>query len=307
MQVTDIWELVCAFWVLCGVLQLYYWLRVFAPLAWHRGTARDSTPPVSVIVCVNKMTGQLAEMLNALGRQNYPACEVIVVNDGGDRDISQVIRETGEPVREVVLSPEIKTGPGKKPALALGIRNARHDWLLLTDADCLVSKQWVRGMIGHAEDGKRVVLGYGPLTGRPGWTALLARYDNVLIAMQYLGHALAGQPYMGVGRNLLYHRSLFDKAGAFSGHAEIASGDDDLFVQAVANKQNTAICLDPETFAWSPPELTIAGLVHQKRRHLSTSPRYRPAIKATLFLFAATFVSWWIGGFLLAGFDPSPS
>jgi hypothetical protein len=62
------------------------------------------------------------------------------------------------------------------------------------------------------------------------------RFETVYSAVQYLSFALNGSPYMGVGRNLIYHKSLFAEANGFKSHEKIASGDDDLFINQVANK-----------------------------------------------------------------------
>lgn len=56
---------------------------------------------------------------------------------------------------------------------------------------------------------------------------------------------------MGVGRNLIYRKSLFEKTGGFQKHAHLASGDDDLFINAVAHKSNTALILEPTAFVFS--------------------------------------------------------
>ncbi|MDX1479344.1 MAG: glycosyltransferase [Saprospiraceae bacterium] len=305
MPAIDAWGFVCSIWVLCGLVQLYFWLRVFAPLIWHRSAHDPDAPPVSVIICAHRLTAQLPELLGTLRNQDYPQYEVILVNDGGIAGLSTLVSQSGYPVREVVLHREEKHAPGKKGALARGIAAATYDWLLLTDADCQVSQAWIGRMVSCAGGGHQLVLGFGPLMRAPGLAVLLARFDNLMIGMQYLGLALAGRPYMGVGRNLLYHRSLYDQAGGFSDHADVASGDDDLFVQAVANRHNTAICLHRDSVVWSPAEQTLVDLLYQKRRHLSTASRYRGGVKRGLALFGATLIVWWLGALLLAGFDPS--
>ena len=306
MSGNGFWTPLWGLWLACCLVQLYYWLRVFYPLSWAQTPTGNTQDPVSVIICIHEVTPQFGDLLAALAQQDYPAYEVLIVNDGGNPEISKIIASGSDAaVLEIVLSPEDKTHPGKKEALALGIREARYHWLLLTDADCSVQKQWISQMMACTSPEKQIVLGYGPFMRHNGFTQALARFDNLMIAMQYLGHAHAGHPYMGVGRNLLYHKSLFEGSMGFEKHDDLASGDDDLFVQDVANGSNTTICLTLASFAVSPAKSTLKDLLLQKQRHVSTAPRYALRAQMQLALFGASFAAWWLGALLIAAFSSS--
>ncbi|MBK9742055.1 MAG: hypothetical protein IPO94_03465 [Saprospiraceae bacterium] len=82
--------------------------------------------------------------------------------------------------------------------------------------------------------------------------------------MQYFTYAKSGLPYMGVGRNLLYKKSLFLAVNGFSSHQHLPSGDDDLLISDAANGSNTAVCLDDRTFVFSDAKLTQRLSLHQK-------------------------------------------
>src|SRR5690606_1529384 len=114
------------------------------------------------------------------------------------------------------------------------------------------------------------VLGYSRYSKTTGFLNKLIRYDAVQIANQYLSSALAGDPYMGVGRNLMYKKSLFEKEKGFKKHYHIQSGDDDLFINAVANKENTSICINEDSFTESLPKNTFKEWWIQKKRHATT-------------------------------------
>lgn len=88
-------------------------------------------------------------------------------------------------------------------------------------------------------------MGYGAYEKSNGFLNKLIRFDTVWIAVQYFGFALMKKPYMGVGRNLAYRKSLFQNVGGFKTHLDLASGDDDLFISDAANEHNTQICIDP--------------------------------------------------------------
>jgi hypothetical protein len=104
--------------------------------------------------------------------------------------------------------------------------------------------------------------------------------------LQYLSFALAGTPYMGVGRNLSYKKDLFLRNKGFSSINHLPGGDDDLFVNMVANKRNTRIVIDPEAFTLSEPKKTFGEWMKQKSRHYTTGKYYKPKNKFLLGLYS---------------------
>lgn len=150
---------------------------------------------------------------------------------------------------------------------------------------------------------KEIGLGYSPYTKHPGFLNLFIRYETVWTAVQYLSFALAGLPYMGVGRNLIYKKELFARANGFKQHEHIASGDDDLFINAVANKDNTTVILHPESFILSEPKTDWRSYVRQKQRHLSTGTSYQLRHQILLGLFSASHFLHYFGGILLTLYD----
>ena len=105
-------------------------------------------------------------------------------------------------------------------------------------------------------NGVEVALGYGAYQKKPGLLNKIIRFETFHTALQYFGYALAGKPYMGVGRNLAYRKTLFFKNKGFSSINHIPSGDDDLFISKVAKKGNTAIMIDQAAHTISEPPLT---------------------------------------------------
>src|SRR5665648_268964 len=123
------------------------------------------------------------------------------------------------------------------------------------------------------------------------------RYDSMTIAMQYLGMAIRGNPYMGVGRNLAYRRSVFVTNKGYGAHNHLISGDDDLFVNKNALRNNTCVEFRNGTHTRSIPCSGIKEWIKQKKRHLTTAPYYKSRDKillitepATRILFYSTFI-----------------
>ena len=119
----------------------------------------------------------------------------------------------------------------------MGIKEARHEIVLLTDADCVpASEFWIQKMQDGYQNGIEVILGYSPYHKKPGVLNKIIRFETFHSALQYLSYALAGSPYMGVGRNLSYKKELFFRNKGFSAVNHLPGGDDDLFINKVANR-----------------------------------------------------------------------
>lgn len=284
-------------WLIACLTQLYYWLVVVWSSLNKKISARIVSDPVSIIICTNQHTDSLENLLIATLTQDYPEFEVILVNDGGLESVDALVRKLQvehENLTTIHFDTATKQTGGKKEPLTLGIAASKYRWLLLTDADCTVRPGWIQSMMNHTSSKKSIVLGYGPFTKEKGLPNAISRLDTAMIAMQYMGMASQGKSYMGVGRNLLYHKRLFEKVGGFDGHLDLASGDDDLFIQAVANRENVTINLQPESFVYSASKLTWRGLFAQKTRHISTSKRYSRTLKIKLGMIGMSFIWIWL-------------
>mgnify|MGYP003289708911 FL=1 len=275
--------LACAFLLVVLLVygyQLYFYLRYIRKGAkTTTNTYTGEQPGVSVIVCAHNEEDNLREYLHALLAQDYPCFEVIVVDDGSEDNSQCVLKEYARQYQNLYLTfvpYGARVISSKKLALTIGIKAARYDYILLTDADCRPeSRFWIREMMsGFYADNVEVVLGFGAYFVKNGLLNRLIGYDTLFSGLQYMGMAKAGYPYMGVGRNLAYRKDTFFKNNGFHGLLNERAGDDDLFVNKVARKENTKVVCNADSLTWSPPKCTWREWLHQKRRHLSVSPHY---------------------------------
>ena len=279
-------------------IQLIYILVFLIAISRKRRTGGDGQEPVSVVVCAHDEAENLTELIPLLLSQDYPAFEVIIVNDrSNDSTFDFLLAETQHDPRLRMVN--VKETPervnGKKYGITLGIKAATHEWILLTDADCRPrGPQWIRSMSRHFTSEAKFVLGFSPYVRKPGFLNLFIRFETILTAIQYFAFGWLKNPYMGVGRNLAYRKSLFLEQKGFNNFLHVTGGDDDLFVNMYARGRNTRLELVPESQAFSEPETSWGAFYKQKIRHLSVGKRYRFSHRLLLGLFSLSWIITWV-------------
>ncbi len=282
------------FLVLGAVQLLYYWV-IYSRFAFHKNQAYSQNEiPVSVVICAkNEFTG-LKHNLPLILNQDYPTFEVVVVNDASDDETIFLLEDLSrefEQLTTVTITEDLNFFRGKKFPLSLGIKSAKYEHLLLTDADCTpTGKTWITNMAAGFSDQKEVVLGYGKYEEKGGLLNRIVRYETAFTALQYFSLALWGSAYMGVGRNLAYRKKLFIENKGFIAHYNVASGDDDLFINEVATKRNTSIIYSPDGYTVSRPKQKFNEWWRQKRRHLTTGKYYKIKHKIILGGYSISYL-----------------
>ena len=295
-------------WIIAGIfvgsllVQLFYYLFFFVRLVFYKPKKETaSVEPVSVIICAWNEEDNLKKHLQSVLEQDHPEFEVIVVNDHSYDETDLLLeawQKKYDRLRVINLTRDNVNMRGKKFAISIGIKGAKYDRLVFTDADCRPnSKNWLKLMSSHLNDETKLVLGYGGFEKRKGLLNKLYRYESVHIAMQYFSYALAGLPYMGVGRNLAYDKELFFQTKGFIKHRHVASGDDDLLVNEVANGRNTVIEIRDDAHTVSEPIESYSAWWLQKRRHLSTGSFYRASTKIFLGIFTLSHLLLYLSFF----------
>ena len=290
------------------LIQLFYYLVVYARVTpkHHKKQANcvtENKPAVSVVICARNEEENLEKFLPLFLQQEYPDYEVVVVDDCSTDDTDMVLKRMSAKysnLKTTAIKVDNNFFHGKKLALTVGIKAAKNNWVLLSDADCKPSgNMWLASMATNFRSPNQVVLGYGGYIPAKGLLNKLIRFDTFFIAMQYMGFALFGKPYMGVGRNLAYTKDLFFQNKGFAKYNHISSGDDDLFVQKVTSSKNTTVEYSLQSHTRSVSCSTAAEWCKQKRRHLTTAPLYRGSIKFWLGLEPFSRVLFWASGVTL--------
>ena len=231
--------------------------------AVRRGAAVDAAtiaveqlPAASVVVCAGDDAEALEYLLGKLFEQDYkPGMEVIVVNDGKNEDVKDVVTRMKHVNRLSNLyitftPPGLRNISHRKLAVTLGIKASKNPVVVVVNEQSrLYSNQWLLRMMQHfAETEVEVVLG-SSLPAYKSDKKMGKRYRSFTHgadAVMWLSAALKGRPYRGDSGNLAFRRELFFTSGGFNGALNLRDGDDDIFINKVATAQNTRVELSPQ-------------------------------------------------------------
>ena len=272
------------------VIHLAYYLFLFTRLISVQGGSGKPIKPLphSIVVCFKNAESYVDRIVPILLTQSSD--DILLVDDFSNDGTLEKLKSYLS-ARVQVIETSIDR-PGKKQAAHDGMSAARYDRILVTDADC-IPKEAVWSASMNLVD-KRIVLGYSPMIKTSGIVNLFSRFETYMTGVQYLSYAVAGIPYMGVGRNMVIDRSLRSENIRNIKGQDLASGDDDLTVNAIANAKNTAICIDPQSIVYTESATSLVGFINQKTRHISTSVHYKLIHQFLLGMFSLSQVLFYL-------------
>lgn len=298
------------------IVQLLFYLFLYNRIhararSMKRGEVHFSQelPPISVIISACEEAANLRKNLTSILEQDYPQFEVIVINEGNtdeSEDYLTLLEDKYPHLYHSFVPGSSRYISRKKLSTTLGIKASKYDWLVFTDAKCMAqSNQWLRLLARNFTSRTQVVLGYSGYERGKGWIQKNICFDNLFTSMRYLGFALAGNPYMGIGRNLAYRKELFYSHKGFSAHLNLQRGHDDLFINEIATPENTRVETDPEALVWMQPTQYTKSWKEEKIGYASTARLYKGTQRylagletTTRLLFHGTWIAALVMGIL---------
>jgi cellulose synthase/poly-beta-1,6-N-acetylglucosamine synthase-like glycosyltransferase len=241
---------------------------------------------ISVIIAAKNEEKNISTLLDSIKKINYPVddFEIIFVDDNSsDKTLSKAFDKQNELPNLWVLPAEDKKYPGKKGALALGIMESHFDFIMITDADCIVGKEWLNSYVKKFNEGFDFLFGRAPLIKKPGFINTVSRFENLRTFFLYRIALKLNLPYSAAARNFGFRKSSFNKIKGYANTTDTLSGDDDLLIrEAVKNKMKIGFVDSPESEVLSFAPDTFKKYLIQKTRHTKTSLYYLPIHKVML-------------------------
>ncbi len=233
---------------------------------------------ISVVVSAKNEERNIPNLIGALSYQSYDKnlYEVIIVDDNS---LDKTYEIANELIKEKINFSVIKAGekpfPGKKGALTIGISKAKNDFIMITDADCIPKKDWIKSYSSVFSEDYDFAFGVAPFEINKNIISLVSCFENLRVHILTFTHAIIGLPYSAAARNFGFKKSSFEKLKGYSNTLETLSGDDDLLLrEAVKNKMKIGLVTDSGSFVYTEPKNNLKDYLKQKGRHTQTSLHY---------------------------------
>ena len=250
---------------------------------------------ISIIVAAKNEETNIENLLHSLSKLNYPnnSFEVIVVDDESKDSTADIVQNYIKEFSNFkLISSSGKPYPAKKGALSVGIKKSKFDYILTTDADCVVPPNWLSIASRYFEKGSDIIFGLTPYLCEE-----LSEKNNNLVNRISSFERFRGQlltflfaklksPYSAGGGNFGFKKSAFLKIEGYENTLQTLSGDDDLLInEAVKYQLKITPILNSDFFVKTDSPKTWKEYFKQRARHTATSIYYRKEIQTTLALW----------------------
>jgi len=300
---------------ICFITQMiFYWGVLAKPYYYMESVEKEKisfssdSPPVSVIIYVKNQYYDLQNFLPALLEQDYPQFEVIIVNDGTTEKNNNTLLRLQEQYSNLYsthIPDETRSISRKKLGLTLGIKAAKYDCLLFTEADSRPrSNNWIQLMARHFEKNKTIVLGMSAKEeDENSFFSKFITFDYFYSNLQMLSMALLDHPHIGSDRNFIYSKIQYNEQKGFVQHYSGRQAGNDLFINNnIAAKSNAEVELSSESVVMT--DLNIYDWKQEKKDRAFTNRFYKigPVALWSLESFSGFFFILSVITCLVSGF-----
>src|SRR6188768_504739 len=296
-------------YITISLLVLYSFLILYYRAGWRElepfsQTSQGSTIKISVIIPARNEEENIGKLLSSLEKQTYPnhLFEVVVVDDHSTDNTATVVNSYSFAKRIELGFDNINSY--KKKAIETGIAAASGELIITTDADCIVQENWLKTIAAFKENSDPVFIA-APVMMKHG-PGLLQTFQALdFLVLQGITAASVQKRIHNMcnGANLAYERKVFFEVNGFYGIDHIASGDDMLLMQKIAERFPAKISylLSKDAIVSTQSAKTWKEFFSQRIRWASKATDYNDIkIFSTLFLvyfFNCALLALFISGF----------
>ena len=269
------------------ILIVYSGLFIYYRYWWGRSGAIHSDISTifktrfSIIIPARNEARNIGACLSSIEKLNYPPelLEVIVVDDHSEDDTA-AIAKTFPFVRLISLAQYIQQpiNSYKKQALSVAIQQSKGDYIITTDADCIVLPEWLRSFDRVIQQ-KQAVFIAAPviIENQSGWLNKFECLDFMMLQAITVAAVQSGAHVMSNGANLCFKKSAFEEVGGYEKADAIASGDDMLLMQKIADiyPDKIVYCKSKEAIVSTHGTSSLREFINQRIRWASKGKYYR--------------------------------
>lgn len=289
---------------------LSYYREWFLKLAYFNSTEKhQAQTSFSIIIPARNEEKNIEKCLQSIIIQNYPKhlFEIIVIDDHSTDNTSEIVasfQNTNQNIHLLKLKDDLEgkiINAYKKKAIELAINKAQGDWIITTDADCLLQQEWLK-LYDEFITTHDVVFVAAPVmfTKTNTILSLFQFIDFMALQATTAAAVAAGFHSMCNGANLAYNKNVFVEVGGFRGIDNIASGDDMLLMNKIKKKYPSKIgyLYHKNAIAITAPMPTWKAFFNQRIRWASKADAYKdktllPTL-VLIYLFNLSIIIWLI-------------
>jgi len=259
---------------------------------------RTDLPSVSIIVAVKNEAPNLPHLVEQLTGQNYPdeKLEIILVDNDSTDETPAILQQVAAKYLNLrVFTTNVEKTPyrHKKAALSVGIREARGEIILTTDADCTMGKDWARTMAGYFTEEVGIVVGFSAIRHLNDWFTRVQALDYLQLMAAAQGSINLGFAWACSGQNWAFRKILFEKAGGYMLIRDRVGGDDSLFMQVMQRRTRTNVVFAAGEAAWVETQAVASIPVFLRQRvRWASEANYMHNLNRLFFgVIVATFLA----------------
>ena len=237
------------------IIQFLYHIILFSRLAFYQPKKLTvNNEPVSVILYTKNQANQLSKTLDDLLNQQYHTFEIVVVNNASTDETSDILKAYAEQFPNINIV-DVKNNEAfwgsTKYALTLGIKASKYNHLIFTDTDkTLISPNWLTSMSAGFTDKKNLVIGIELIKKEKGFFNKIVRFRHISNQQWHINLTQAGKPMNIPLDNVGYTKNSFFENQGYIRFMNYFQYTHELFFSEAANRKNTSVCLNKESFAY---------------------------------------------------------
>ncbi len=246
---------------------------------------------INVIIPLRNEEKNINQLIDAFERQSYKKVSYLFINDHSTDNTAEVLKEKlAKSIIDAHLINQHPNHNGKKSAIITGIKNARHSWIVTTDADTIPTEDWLSQFASAFANNNLFVIGPVINTTKKSFLSKLQNIEAIMLAGMSIGSAKLNIPVVCSGANLGYHKSLFEELKPYKDNLQIPSGDDQFFLDKIIESKTPIHCLDNnKALVFTQAPATYKELINQSIRWSSKNSKLKN--KRSLYLSGIVFIT----------------